>query len=565
MKPVGPLLDLARALGLSRSDLAAVERRDAAQGTFRVASEALTNLTQELVDHFVDVYGPAGALDFRLEDVILFNAYDKSTNLEQLKEITSGFVDVVIGLDKRRILEELADVPTDALIVLYLFPESLHHAFAEGIHRFEQHVWPDADKRLIILIAQGSPTALRGEWLTVAGGPTLDEWRNLVPQNLPDRHRVASMRQERDRLIGWDQPWVSDLTPRHFLVEGSADQDLVRLLRFQFVKLALLFTCDRARNRPRPSALPEIRAEYRGKQHVAVVPIDESEPVEIGDESQRCLVALVEWCYPPRDPPQAGSAADRLPFVQTRLAEALEPRGEHERLPALIKESSYLLEGLEWHWKAFIEGKVSSYLDQVRELETLVTDTSLRFADQVGELVKSLTDAMLAAVAALIGSFLAAAFKDPFNEALFRIGMWTYAVYVLAFPGLLGLISSWRRMTRARDEFDSRRRSFEQTLYPTKVEEIVGSRIQNATLSYWRWFAAIAAIYVTAAVCAFGAANYIPRVVSPGEQYEAPTSSGATTYEATGPSSATKRHLRGGLILTQTPPPHVRRMKLRAR
>jgi hypothetical protein len=53
---------------------------------------------------------------------------------------------------------------------------------------------------------------------------------------------------------------------------------------------------------------------------------------------------------------------------------------------------TFLVKGLEWHWKAFVEGKVSDYLDRVQQVEGLVADTVDRLSEQVAGLVKQLSD-----------------------------------------------------------------------------------------------------------------------------------------------------------------------------
>lgn len=135
------------------------------------------------------------------------------------------------------------------------------------------------------------------------------------------------------------------------------------------------------------------------------------------------MLRAADWCYRRAGTAEPDWVSDRLPFIQTRVAQTLEPHPEEGRLAALAHAMPYLLEGIEWHWKAFIEGKVGEYLTGVQQVETTVADTVTSFADRSASLAKSLSDTILAAVAVLIGSFIAAAFKEPFDETLFRIGV----------------------------------------------------------------------------------------------------------------------------------------------
>jgi hypothetical protein len=123
---------------------------------------------------------------------------------------------------------------------------------------------------------------------------------------------------------------------------------------------------------------------------------------------------------------------------------------------------------------------------------------------------------MLAAVAILIGSFIAAAFSTPFNAALFRVGVLTYAAYVVLFPGAVGLLASASNFRGARSEFDTRIKRFNEMLFPEKVNDIVGSRVADAQSRYHRWLGLVAAAYVAVAIAAGVAAAMIPHLVMSG-------------------------------------------------
>ena len=124
----------------------------------------------------------------------------------------------------------------------------------------------------------------------------------------------------------------------------------------------------------------------------------------------------------------------------------------------------------------------------------------------------ALTQTILAAVAVLIASFIAAAFHSPFNTALFRIGVLTYAIYVVLFPGAVGLISSASSLRRARCEFDTRIGRFRQTLYTEKVTEIVGTRVCAAQRYYYRWLGFVVVVYIVVAIAAGIAAAEVPHL-----------------------------------------------------
>jgi hypothetical protein len=134
---------------------------------------------------------------------------------------------------------------------------------------------------------------------------------------------------------------------------------------------------------------------------------------------------------------------------------------------------------------------------------------------------------MLAAVAALIGSFIAAAFANPFNATLFRVGMLTYAGYLAVFPGFLGLTSSNGQIAETTLSFEAQQKRFREALYPEKVSEIVGDRVKNARKRYERWRHWVALAYVVVAVLVVVGAFWLPNQVS------APASKGAEPTDFT--------------------------------
>src|ERR1035441_8688195 len=128
-------------------------------------------------------------------------------------------------------------------------------------------------------------------------------------------------------------------------------------------------------------------------------------------------------------------------------------------------------------------------------------------------LAKNLSDTLLAAVAVLIGSAIAAAFKTPFNAALFRVGVIAYAGYVLVFPGLYGLGSQVGQFLEIGRTFEHERKRFNTLLNPEKTNQIVENRVTSAKTRYWRWFGFTVVGYAIAMAGAMVAAIVVPSIV----------------------------------------------------
>ena len=226
-----------------------------------------------------------------------------------------------------------------------------------------------------------------------------------------------------------------------------------------------------------------------------------------GEESSGGINALrriFEWTYNPQ------WSVERLSHVQIGIVQALHAADPTVRYRLLIHNASNILAGLHWHWKAFIESKVDAYISQVQALEDSVASTVQAFADQVSAIIKSLSDTMLAAVGALLGSFVAALFKDKFDPTIFVIGMLVYALYALLFPLGYNMTYQWQRYRMLVRGFQSRRERFEQRLYPENVHQIVGEQIVRSRRHFRRWFWATLIAYAVIIIAAVMTVMLVP-------------------------------------------------------
>jgi hypothetical protein len=423
---VAPLVELCLQLGIRRDQLATVERVNELAHTFPVTAINASRLDVDHLRAFVAEYGDAASLELRTGELVELAARGEVDEVALgafiRRASTGGPFDAIVRVDKTRLVARLAGNDSARTVHVFFFAKSLSNLLRRGINSFEHDVWSNASSPLVLVVLD-TDIGLAGPHLTVLGGAFSERTPEAarVPPAAGDLAAISSIR---DRHIGWDASWTIGLTPWHFQLAGTcADSELLGFLQAQFVKLAILFTCDRARTR-RNGTPAVILAEFRGREHVAVVPIHETRPLQLSADEAAAILRSVDFCYERRG--QDGEpnwVADRLPFVQIRVAQTLEPHPVESRLDAYAATMPYLIEGIEWHRKAWVEGKISEYLDRVQQLESLVSDTVSRYADRAGGLVKNLRETMLAALAVLVGSFIAAALKSPFNAVLFRIAV----------------------------------------------------------------------------------------------------------------------------------------------
>jgi len=512
-----PLTTLCDQIGVAKEALVEAEGINELAHTFEVSGQAASGLRLEELRAFVDEYGDAGSLEVQfggLTELTIRGAVDEQALNEFVaRAARQGPYDVVIRIKKRDLLPSIVGPSPARTVRAVMFSQTLAKFLRRGLREFEREVWPMAPDPLVLL-AFDAEIQLTGPHLTILGGDALAEAQAFANLPKPDLG-FDSIAAARDRLIGWDTAWVRGLTPWHFELTGNGDDPaLVGLLNAQLVKLAILFTCDRARVPNAPMA-STIIAEFRGREHVAFVPIEERSGVALTTKEAAAIIRLVNFCYERRgEQDDPDWVADRLPFVQIRVAQTLEPHPAAARLTAYVSAVPFLVEGILWSWKAWIAGKISEYLDRVQQLEILVADTVAKYASRSQDLVKALRETMLAAIGVLVGTFIAAAFKDPFNATLFRIGVLSYAGYVLLFPGAFGLTAAELDLRRARRQFNERCTSFQEILLPEKVSTIVGNKVKDAQTSVHRWMVTVGLCYVITFVAAIIAAARVPAAIT---------------------------------------------------
>ena len=520
MTKLEPLLHLAHRLGIDVHELRRAEGIDILAATFPIASRTLALLDAQTVHDLVNEYGASIEMTISTGDLEEFTLRDATFDPQSLAALVdeAGRVeatyDVSLRIDKQRLIEGVLGNPGDAIIRLFFFGAVLAEALSQPPADIERRLWHDPTRRLLLVILD-TDLRLTGDCLSIIGGDGQtnleDEAHRPIP---PDLDRVAVRRND---YVGWDSTLATTLTPQHFHIDDKpVPSQLADRLTMLAVGLGAMYLSDRCREVQRPDDSGYTVAEFRGREHVAFVPIDwNSAPSTTVDARQAdAVLAVIAWSYERRpEYPSSDMVADRLPFVQTRLAQLLEGRPEEDRLSALASVMPGVNEGVKWHWRSFVEGRVVEYLEQVRELEAAVNQTVTVLTDRTATLVKRLSETSLAAVATLIGSFIAAAFKDPFQADLFRVGMLAYAAYVLIFPLAIGVASANGEVRVALNTFRTQRNNLTNVLGDDRVHELVESRPQEAQDRFTFWRNIVIALYVVALAATVAAAIAVPNLI----------------------------------------------------
>jgi len=120
---------------------------------------------------------------------------------------------------------------------------------------------------------------------------------------------------------------------------------------------------------------------------------------------------------------------------------------------------------------------------------------------------------LLAAVGVVVGSFIAAILKSPFEAYIFWFGTGIYLGYLIVFPICVGLISAWQRFKDSQKAFQKRAVVFGKRLSPEEVTEIVSSTVKNSEGRFKKWFSATVVLYVVVVLLVLVAMVKVPREI----------------------------------------------------
>ncbi len=301
----------------------------------------------------------------------------------------------------------------------------------------------------------------------------IDVAGNLDPKGIYDACRDS---------VNWQAKWLDFLTPLHLAVaDRCPDYDsIIKPLRVHQVNLCMMFTADWTREAPAGRTLVAIFSRSTRRRKVKVTLADPRRAgAGISARSVQDLIRVAVGAY---------QRSSFIGLVQSAVAAALQDTESKDRYDLLTDRASELRDEIEARWKLFMEGELEEFMDQVQALEDYVADTVRTFSDQTSTMIKSLSDTMLAAVAVLLGSFVAMLASENFNPVILTIGVAVYLVYLVVFPLNYNMRQRQENYQALATQFDLRQRRFKERLYPKKVRGIVGEHVEKSKGRFERWF-----------------------------------------------------------------------------
>jgi hypothetical protein len=525
LNPAKPLQTLSAVL---RMDAAVWESREELEQiripSISIQTERAAQLELEHFSPLIEAYGAALHFRFLLGEEIVLEVdqtidENKITNFRQAitgaREIHFSF-----QLDKSQLAtlwfgELFSHCDFSNRLILYLYPNRLERFLIKSnLKLIEERFWDDHWQERIVFLVPGMDVFIYGGHLLLLGGKFLnDPPAQIFDNKLVERSELQRIQAECQDTLKWQALMSVSLTPWHLYLSEAQNHEsrILNGIRVHFTNLALMYTADRTILHMQNQNKSSYQSTYSTSQQSIEIDLPTPEEIDISTTPQKnydALLQMIQWAYDPDWKP-----SDRLAIVQLTIVDALRGSDPAHRYRLLVENAPTILENINWHWKAFAEEKIEGYWDQVRDLENYVSDTVNNFSDQISNVVSKLTETVLAAVAVLLGSFIAALFQEKFNPTVFRIGLISYVLYVLFFPLIYNMRHQWETYQAVIEEFKGRKHRFEKRLPKEKVEEIVGeSLIDENKQRFKRWFWYSVGIYIALIILAIIAGIFIPGV-----------------------------------------------------
>lgn len=521
--PAEPLLRLAEALGDRAPDFSNHEQLlDIRFYDKAFSASWLDGLDFETLVLLKEAYGDALKFKILRGDLPLLDLNEELDEAvfehfqERLAPSQSVVVDIV--LDKQAYARQtFGDFPESCHAVLYVFPERLnHYLLSAKLTDLEKDLWPERTAKTIILVP-GLEIWMDGPLLSVFGGRYTEDWHEAF-SDAPDTSRAERIFADASDLLRWEERWLAYLTPLHLALQSKVGASAVEghlvvdALRMHLANAILLYTAERTvwRDGFFVSTYATTRAIVEVPHLSTKILRDGNTTASILAKGLDGLRQTFEWAYA-----VPWGLSERLPVVQIAIVNALRAAPPEQRSHVLLSNAEQIHDNLKWTWREFLDDQFDAFLSQVQQVEAYVSETVSSHSQQVTELVKSVSETMLAAVGVTIVSFVAALFKDNFDATVFRIGIWAYVAYVFFFPLLYSLGNQVSRYKALERQFQRRRERFEQRLHPYRVADIVGNEVQDSRQRFWTWFWITAAIYILVIALAIFAAYAVPIAFAP--------------------------------------------------
>ncbi len=502
------LLEFCRVLDIPTEDVKKRETPERIALSTSVPVHRLKTITVERLEDLVSAFGSALGLTIGAEDArpllrIRQGAPDTdiATSLGEIRALPDDLeLRVDVQINKRHVLHQIGLDLDQYYGLFYLFLDNLVKLLKAPLPDLDRTLFASAHTPTVVIVSD-TEVVCRGALFTVVGAQSAQHLDDILP--LPSmrlRQRIDRFQRIAPDSLNWVGFCLEHLTPLHFIcecVEEPAD-DLANILANRLLQLTIVYTANRSSIEGQ-----QISALYASSEQSAPLALSE---MTLETKLQRDTVRLITWL-------QAVGEVDKLTMFQNVVAREIPRDDPAENFRAFVERLPNLLRETRWHYRVYLDGKITKHFEKVQLVNSHIADVTREISQTLDSVTKGLVDTLLASVGVVILTLLASLVENKTQGVIFRVGMWTYAIYLLLFQVFYRMGNLYHSYFLIVGESEQQLLPFKVALGEKKIGELTTS-LENRKRQFRQWYFATIGIYVLVILVILASGCFLPSVIA---------------------------------------------------
>ncbi len=406
-----------------------------------------------------------------------------------------------LRIDKSSILSHLSVASDGYHSLFYFFRENSDRLLRAPLLQLDRLLFKAKLTPCLVIVSENGDR-FDGNLLHIAGEDNAEDFRRTPPGINQDlREQLVRFYADDLSKPSWIGFNLNNLTPLHFIGDwtgaGKAAQEAVTTERL--LELCILFTANRSSYDERKKSFQSIYAssDRTVKLDLAAHPTSLT--------TTRTLTDLADWMSSSKD-------KDRLTIFQNITARMLssDDPAENYRLFAGILPRIY--GETRRHHRVFLDGQIGKHFEEVQKLGNYVAEVAKKISESIDLVTKSVTDTLLATVAVLVITVLAALVKNEASSGIFMISLRIYAGY-LVFYALYRMGSIGHSYILLKQDAEDQIATYKPKLGEDKVQELAKPIARRKT-QFIGWFWVTVVLYLALAIGLWIAGYWVPQYLT---------------------------------------------------
>lgn len=405
---------------------------------------------------------------------------------------------ITLSINKTSLISQLHFDKDNLNYILYLFKDNLLAFLGSPLPELDKHLFTNRYQPSIIIVVSDDDVYYEGSLLTITSLINADQRMKTISKiNAHLRDRIDRYRAIASNNLSWSGFRFEHLTPVHFLCQRKAGiaTNIDVIIADHLIHLCVLFTANR-------SSIEDdhFQATFASSDNTSVLKLTTEHGTNI---DPRLLSRVAIW-------PISGKETDRLTIFQTIVARESESDNPEKNYTNFVLHLQHLLNESRWHHRVFLNGEINKHFGQIETVTNYVYGVTNEVSKAIDSVTKSFVDTLLATVGVIVLTLLASLVKNETQGVIFRIGMQSYAVYLLLFQGFYRLGSICHSYVLLQQETGRRIDTYTRKLGRKKIETLI-SPLSRRKEQFQIWFWVTVALYVMVIIAVFILSYELPQ------------------------------------------------------